>query len=336
VIEIRLDTEALTRSRFALSPLNELNMSLLNWGSAIRPDAPEWLRSARAVASARELPLLTALVADGDGYVPGFLAPQPVDPLPSVTDQLHQVAATPADRVEAELDALRRGRPANGLAPRELPDIVRQALARGGARLAERLAKELRWYWNQAFAPHWNSARAELEAEVMQRNQMFARLGPAVFDLLHPRLTWSGQGLQIDSRYDVSLPARQLLLIPSLLAGGVDVAVDPVYDRVPRPPIVTYPMPPGPRTPLALPRTEEATDGLRQLLGPTRAALLTTLESPTSTGALADALHLSPATVSYHLGVMLRSRLVGREREGRMVIYHRTQLGVLVVGASTR
>ncbi|MFE9097968.1 ArsR/SmtB family transcription factor [Streptomyces sp. NPDC007264] len=66
---------------------------------------------------------------------------------------------------------------------------------------------------------------------------------------------------------------------------------------------------------------------LARLLGPTRAGLLAALARPASTGELAARHFLSPATVSYHLGVLYRSGLVSRARSGRSVLYHRTPAG---------
>ncbi|MEW2490931.1 winged helix-turn-helix domain-containing protein [Streptomyces sp. NPDC048411] len=65
---------------------------------------------------------------------------------------------------------------------------------------------------------------------------------------------------------------------------------------------------------------------MAQLLGPTRAGLLAELAQPASTQ-LAARHFLSPATVSYHLGVLHRAGLIARARSGRSVLYRRTSEG---------
>ncbi|MFG2111873.1 winged helix-turn-helix domain-containing protein [Streptomyces sp. NPDC048718] len=63
------------------------------------------------------------------------------------------------------------------------------------------------------------------------------------------------------------------------------------------------------------------------MLGPTRAGLLAALVRPASTAQLSERHFLSPATVSYHLGVLYRAGLVTRARAGRAVLYRRTPAG---------
>ncbi|MFG2243470.1 ArsR/SmtB family transcription factor [Streptomyces sp. NPDC048734] len=66
---------------------------------------------------------------------------------------------------------------------------------------------------------------------------------------------------------------------------------------------------------------------MARLLGSTRAGLLAALAQPASTAQLAARHFLSPATVSYHLGVLHRAGLVTRTRAGRSVFYRRTPEG---------
>ncbi|MEU2981660.1 helix-turn-helix domain-containing protein [Streptomyces hirsutus] len=126
------------------------------------------------------------------------------------------------------------------------------------------------------------------------------------------------------------LPAPLVVVVPSLVAARPGVGVDPTREES-RPPILIYPVrdktiagtiaPAAPAAPAA-PSAEMA-----QLLGPTRAGLLAALTQPTSTAQLAARHFLSPATVSYHLGVLHRAGLVARARSGRSVLYRRTPEG---------
>ncbi len=324
MIQLTMDAEAVARSRFVISPLHELCATLLAWGHAPHPDAEPWLARARRVLRAERLPLLNALaIESATGYVPDFLCPHPAGPVPTIEEQLAQVAATPAERVVAELEAVRLGRPASGLPARDLPAPVLDALARGGRPLAQQAADELGQYWRRAFAPHWGAARAAMEGEIARRAAALAAHGSAaLFASLHPAISWEDGVLRIESRYAVTRPAPMVLLTPSLIAKGVGVAIDPVYDTALRPPVISYPMPR-----LAPPGIPAAPEQLGHLLGPTRADLLASLRTPATTQSLAARHFLSPATVSYHLGILRRSGLVTSERSGRAVLYRRTPQG---------
>jgi DNA-binding transcriptional ArsR family regulator len=118
---------------------------------------------------------------------------------------------------------------------------------------------------------------------------------------------------------DVELDGRGLLLIPSVLAWSVWPRVDAPWD-----PALTY-QPPGVGD---LWLRDTATDGaLEELIGRRRASLLRSLDRPASTQTLAARTGWSPGGVSSHLAVMRRTRLVVRRREGRAVIYSRTEAG---------
>ena len=74
---------------------------------------------------------------------------------------------------------------------------------------------------------------------------------------------------------------------------------------------------------------------LADLLGRSRAALLARLDLPLSTTQVARDLGLSAASVSEHLSVLRRSRLVSSRRSGRQVLYQRTALGTDLLGAAS-
>ncbi|MEV8597656.1 helix-turn-helix domain-containing protein [Streptomyces sp. NPDC052012] len=328
MIELTVDAAGLARSRFAVSPLHEVTSTLLPWG--LRPESPTdpWVARARRVLRRARLPLLSALALDAGGYVPDFLSPHPSGPSPTVEEELEQVRATPPERVLAELEALRDGRPGSGLAGTELPQEVRCAMSRGGERVARQAAEELRRYWDLAFAPHWEAARATLEAEVDRCAGVLARLGAAgLFDSLHPGIRWAGGTLRVESRFTVALPVPLVVVVPSLVAPAPGVAVDPVRGGG-RAPMLAYPV----RVRATAPATPA--EELAGLLGPTRAGLLAALGRPASTGELAARHFLSPATVSYHLGVLHRAGLVSRTRSGRSVLYRQTPAGARLVERS--
>ncbi|WUD70955.1 winged helix-turn-helix domain-containing protein [Streptomyces sp. NBC_00510] len=326
MIELTVDAAGLARSHFAVSPLHEVSATLLPWGLRPGPEADPWVSRARRVLRRARLPLLSELALDGGGYVPDFLSPHPSGPSPTVEEELERVRATPPDRVLGELEALREGRPCNGLAGAELPPGVRRAMGRGGGHVARQVAEELRRYWELAFAPHWPDARAALDAEVDRCAGVLARQGAAgLFNSLHPGIRWDGGTLRVESRFSVGLAVPLVVVVPSLVSGAPGVVVDPVRGGR-RPPMVAFPVRDRPAAPV--PPSAE----LARLLGPTRAGLLGALARPASTTQLAARHFLSAATVSYHLGVLHQAGLVTRSRSGRTVLYRRTPAGSRLTG----
>ncbi|GAA3476203.1 winged helix-turn-helix domain-containing protein [Streptomyces yanii] len=325
MIELTVDTVGLARSRFAVSPLHEVAATLLPWGLRPAPDTDPWVARARRVLRRARLPLLSELALDGAGYVPDFLSPHPCGPSPTVEEELEQVRCTPPERVLGELEALRDGRPQNGLAGSELPEGVRRAMARGGAHVARQAANEVRRYWELAFAPHWEAAKAALDAEVDRCAGVLARHGAArLFNSLHPGIRWADGTLHVESRFRIALSVPLVVVVPSLVAPRPAVAVDATRNKV-RPPMLIYPVGDKAIANTIAPAAPPAE--MAQLLGPTRAGLLAALTQPASTAQLAARHFLSPATVSYHLGVLHRAGLVARARSGRSVLYRRTPEG---------
>ncbi|MFF8366886.1 ArsR/SmtB family transcription factor [Rhodococcus erythropolis] len=325
MIELTVDAAGLARSRFAVSPLHEVVATLLPWGLQPAPDADPWVARARRVLRRARLPLLSELALDGPGYVPDFLNPYPSGPSPTVEEELERVRSTPPERVLSELEALRVGRPRNGLAGSHLPEGVRRAMARGGAHVARQAADELRRYWELAFAPHWEAAKAVLDAEVGRCAGVLAGHGAArLFNSLHPDIEWVEGTLRVESRLRIALPVSMVVVVPSLVMPRPGVAVDPTRDED-RPPMLIYPVRDKAVAGAVAPAVPSAE--MARLLGSTRAGLLAALTQPASTAQLAARHFLSPATVSYHLGVLHRAGLVTRTRAGRSVLYRRTPEG---------
>ncbi|MDX2935205.1 ArsR/SmtB family transcription factor [Streptomyces ipomoeae] len=128
----------------------------------------------------------------------------------------------------------------------------------------------------------------------------------------------------VDNRFTVALPVPLVVVVPSLVAAGPGVAVDPTRGGR-RPPMPAYPVRDTAIAKSIAPAAPSAE--MARLLGPTRAGLLAALARPASTAQLAARHFLSPATVSYHLGVLHRAGLVARARSGRSVLYRRTAEG---------
>jgi DNA-binding transcriptional ArsR family regulator len=116
------------------------------------------------------------------------------------------------------------------------------------------------------------------------------------------------------------LDGNGLLLLPSAFAASRPF----VIDRAPWQPTISYPA----RGIATL--WDEGTlapDALVRLLGTSRGGMLADLDAPRSTTELARRLSLSPATASHHLGALRDAGLVTARREGRSVLYARTELG---------
>jgi DNA-binding transcriptional ArsR family regulator len=162
---------------------------------------------------------------------------------------------------------------------------------------------------------------------VDRRGRFLARHGAgALLNSLAPELSWVRGRIELESRFTVTLPARMVLLMPTLVTRSIHVIVDPV-DGFQRAPTLMYPIPHAPAV------RPEPSPALAQLLGPTRADLLAALTGPATTAALAGRHFLSAGTVSYHLGVLHRDGLVSRVRSGREVLYRRTPRGDELVAA---
>ncbi|MER7755985.1 winged helix-turn-helix domain-containing protein [Kitasatospora sp. NPDC097643] len=322
MIQLTIDSNGLARSRFVVSPLHEAVNTLMASGLGPRTGPYAWVGRTRRVLRRERLELLSGLALDQDGgYLPDFLSPHPTGPAPTVEEQLEAVRRTAPERVRAELAIAQHGLAAARLNGRQVSDVVLRTLERGPRYFAERVADELGHYWELALAPYWPDARAVLDPEIDQRGRFLARHGSAaLFNSLAPELSWVEGRIELESRFEVALPARMVLLMPTLVTRTIHVILDPV-DGYHRAPTLMYPA----AQPIAVPHAP--TTALAQLLGPTRADLLAALVDPATTVALAGRHFLSPGTVSYHLGVLHRSGLVSRVRSGREVLYRRTPRG---------
>ncbi|HEY3001450.1 MAG TPA: winged helix-turn-helix domain-containing protein, partial [Kribbellaceae bacterium] len=80
---------------------------------------------------------------------------------------------------------------------------------------------------------------------------------------------------------------------------------------------------------------QDTTDSpLADLVGQTRAAIVSHLDLPMSTTHLAHQLGVSAPTLSVHLGILRNAGVVDSRRDGRAVLYYRTSLGTQLLAAS--
>jgi Family of unknown function (DUF5937) len=318
-----LQRQDLGTVRFAWSPAWETHSAVrLLIHPAGRPYHRSW--HARVAASAARADF-TALFAVNPqrGSIPDFLTPPPRQPAPRFDDQLAEIRATPPGQVAAELKQSRGARSGSALT------LVDQLLADPAA-ARDLLADQLQAAWEHLVAPFWPRLQALLDADVAHRSRLLADHGlRQMIEGIDPRISWGQNAVIIkDSEADVvDLRGRGLVLMPSAYIWP-DVAV--VVDE-PWQPTIVYPargiaslwlQPPPPP------------DALVRLLGRTRALLLTSLDRPASTTALAGLHGLSPSGTSRHLIAMRDAGLLAGTRHRHEVRYARTRLGAELCRAS--
>jgi DNA-binding transcriptional ArsR family regulator len=322
VIRYAFGAEDLGRVRFAVSPLFELAASV----DVLRnPDAHgihlPWVRAVRGRLGDFDLALLDALLT-GVGYRPDFIHPPPDAPRTTLEDGLAHVRATPPDQVRRELG----WRFPSGRMP-----AAARALADDPAAGVERLVTQMAAYWERAIAPWWERIVAALEAEVARHARELAAGGPlAAVAGLHPRVSWRAGAVEVEHPYhaEIELGGRGLLLVPAAFVWpGLWTMFDPPWQ-----PAIVY-------APRGLGTLWERTRGggagaLDDLLGRRRARILAELGAPASTSDLAARLRASAAGVSEHLAILRRAGLVAAAREGRVVLYVRTEAGDALLRAA--
>jgi DNA-binding transcriptional ArsR family regulator len=313
VIAYRFGREDLLHTRFAISPLFELQASV---GALRDPGAHSvhlpWVRTARERLVGFDYALLDALLPDR-GYAPDFFAPPPRSPLPDVAEELARVRTTEASQVRRELGWRFGG---------AVPAVVRPLFddfPRGLAALVDQMAG----YWERAVAPWWDHVRALLEADIRHRAGRLAEGGAIeLFAELHGGVRWRSGTLEVEAAADavVELGGRGLQLVPSVFVWPRTGAM---FDPPWQPSLIYAPRGVGELwTP-----SGEGPEALGDLVGRRRARILTALGAEASTTELARRLAASPAGVSEHLGVLRRAGLVRARREGRSVLYSRTAVG---------
>ncbi len=302
MIELVLTAAGSQRVRFAISPLEEVLGAVQTLlGLRRHPAHPAWLS---AVPDVPEL----AAVLSARHYITEFLSPPPDGPETTAEAQLEVVRATPPSQVALELgmvDADLSLLPADPAAARDL------------------LAGQLETVWDALLAPEWPRLRELLAADIAFRTRQLGSGGlAAMLAELHPRVRLSGTSILVDlrARERLELDSRGLLLIPAVFAWpNVGVVTVPPWQVS-----LLYPA----RGVASLWTSSAGPPAaLAEVLGRTRALLLTSLDRPAATTELARRHDLAPATVSGHLTALRGAGLLASERRGHRVLYRRTELG---------
>lgn len=323
MLRLTVHRDDVLNSRFAVSPLFELD-NLLRTLSGLAGDRLPAAWEARLRPVFRRLRATTSLDAvlalQTRRYGAGFIAPPPASLAQTIEDDLAVVRATPLELARHEIAECLSRQPATD---ERVVGIL------GDPAVVEIVADTLETVWPELIGGDWPAMRAVCERDVVHRAGLLSRAGwTAALAGLHRRVSWRDGEIVVANFADqeVDLGGRGLLLVPSVFVWPkVAVHADP-----PWPHTLIYPA----RGTAALLEPDHVTPpgALADLLGRSRARLLTSLADPASTTQLAKGLRLAPGAVGDHLAVLRRAGLVSRARAGRSVLYRRTPLGDALAG----
>jgi DNA-binding transcriptional ArsR family regulator len=315
VIEYQLAHGDLADVRFAVSPINETVLSLRALTAPERyPLHRRWRRLLRDSAAPADLDFLTSVLTRR-GWTPDFLSPRPASPETTFEQELRTVAATPAELVMADVDAV----PGQSLT---VTDATTEAFL-------DRFTRVLAAYWAWALKPFWPRMRAVLLADIAHRSRLNALHGlRAMLADLSERVEFTPPVVRVEipgapSRRTVS-GGGGLVLLPSVFAlhTAVPVSENAAPMLIYRARGVGSLWEPGP-TPVP--------DALTRVLGAARARVLTELATPTSSTELALRAGVTVSAANQHLRALRDAGLLESRRVGKVVHYARTDIADALV-----
>ncbi|MGW3814157.1 DUF5937 family protein [Streptomyces sp. NPDC005046] len=309
----------LLNCRFAVSPLWETQEAVRTLNRPARYGYhAHWLRRIRAAAAGLDLAPLWLLMPQR-GYSPDWLGPPPLGPAASFEEEI--AAVRTAD------PAVAREESARSLAdtPGALTSPRGRALLADPVRMVRELTDLLELAWHTLVEPDWPRLRALLEADIAFHSRRLAQVGlGGLLPEIDGRFGWRSHTLTVEvgARHERHLSGQGLVLMPSVFSWpDVISGFEPPWQ-----PTLVYPAR-GIGGLWAEP-TDRTPDALVRLLGRGRAAVLTALDEPGTTTALAHRLRLAPSSVSAHLAALRDAGLLVSRRYGHQVLYERTPLGI--------
>jgi DNA-binding transcriptional ArsR family regulator len=323
MLRLEVDADDLLHTRFALSPLFELDLMLrvLNGTAGLRLP-PAWNARIRPVYEnlrrETDLDALLVLIRPKEGA--SFIAPPPRSLAQTVEDDIAAVREAPQRDARKEIEHYL------DLAPKA-SDRVRKVLRSKNA--VGKLADTMEVAWRELVGPEWPRLRAICERDVVHRAGELGRAGwSGALAGLHKKVRWRDGAIEVRGMGGgtVRVGGDGLTLVPSVFVWpGLAV-----HHEEPWPGTVIYPA----RGVGALfePQDVRAPEALEDLLGKSRARLLVALDEPASTTQLAGSLGLATGAVGDHLAVLTKAGLLDRARSGRSVLYRRTPLGDALCG----
>ena len=304
LLRIHFTTDDLVRTTVAptADPLWEVVLAGCRLRDRVHPPVFHgWVNAVRKRLDRRDAALrLLHLLASRTGLL---TPPESADGLES---GLAAMRATPPHRLAAELERLE-----------PLPAWVDPLL--GGPRGPVVLANVLRHLHSVLVEPHREVVRESVNADRARRARDLVDAGVhGLLAGLRPHARWDGSVLEADSPQDrdLHLCGRGLRLVPSYFGRRPSTCPDPDL-----PPVLVYPIPDADRW------TAAAPNGLDELLGPTRRAVLECARTGAGTTELARRVGTSPASVSRHTGVLRGAGLLRTTRHGTRTVHSLTTLG---------
>ncbi|MEV7010745.1 winged helix-turn-helix domain-containing protein [Streptosporangium sp. NPDC051022] len=324
---IHFTTADLARVRVAptLGPMAETLFSLtVLRGRPEEATFGAWRRRARAGLDSRYA-LLSALLP---GRGPSFDLVNLAGPGRDFAESAENFLVRSRSAVRAELDYYADH---HGRAPAVLAGLVDSLDARREA------LSRVEAYHQAAVAPHWKRIHAHLAAERAQRGTILLDQGvDGLLSTLHPDIRWAPPTLYIrngdETPAELTLDGRGLLLVSSFFLRSPTVMFDPRSLTSGR---LFYPATLGADQAADVWTTGTSTSALANLLGRTRAAILTAIaDGVATTGSLAHRLGISSAAVSQHTGVLREAGLITTRRHHSSVLHHPTQTGLALLRSS--
>jgi DNA-binding transcriptional ArsR family regulator len=270
----------------------------------------EWRRTAARACSRDDLAVLRPLIPGG--YFPDFLTPS--EGGLGLDEGIEALLSTPGSRFRTEVELL---------ADRcRLPAWSRD-LAAGDRDTVRRLADAIRGHFRSTVEPHWQHARAHIDADRARRARAFLDGGTdGLLASYLPMMRWSSPVLTVDVKQDqdIYLDGRGLLLVPSFMSVSTP---DFLHDNT-LPQVLVYPV----EHSIAVSAAAAAPRmSLAPLIGDTRTAVLESIGSGSSTTELARRVGISAASISQHTAVLRGAGLIRTGRDGRAVLHTLTPLG---------
>jgi DNA-binding transcriptional ArsR family regulator len=315
MIELELTAADLARVRFTSDAVWETTSSLAMIHHRQPFQLHRHLRPRLPKAPNFDLDLLLELTSS-DHFIPDLLGPAPAARAGHPLDQFARLVDTSGEVLESDVRTLRK------LMPRS------RAARMTGQELAERTAAAMAAYWQAVLEPLWPRLEAIVGADIAHRSVALASDGlERTLDELHHSIAWNGDGVKIalgDRHVRLSSAGAGLWLVPLVFRGPTAMLADNS-----RPPVIAYAARGAGQ--LWERPVETIVGGIDALIGSSRAAILARLDIPRTTTALATSLGLSAGTVSQHLAVLVSAGLCTSRRDGRSVLYTRTDRANLLL-----
>ncbi|KJK44550.1 hypothetical protein UK23_29110 [Lentzea aerocolonigenes] len=309
MIEFVLGESDLVDVRFAVSPLNELTLSLRVLKNPARH--PLHLPFARRIRDV-DTEVLLAL-SNERGWTPDFLSPRPHSPFTRIEDEFAALREVSTRTMRRDLRAVLG----------DVPTVLRDR---------DRMLTALENYWQVALAGQWDRMRAILEADIAHRGREMVQHGlAAMFSGISERITFVSPVVRVLIKgaepRRVEAGGQGITLVPSLFALRTAVPVDPGA----RPLLIYAARGAGTVWESGRARGPAALAGV---LGRVRADLLAELGEPRSSTDIARHAGVTTSAVNQHLRALRDAGLLASQRHGRSVVYLRTELGEALVSHS--